>query len=103
LDHCGPLKPLARSADWLGNEMDISPDPQAHHIEAALEASCETLVALELMRAAARDGDPISNQARHAIKSLRRAITELRSSSEEPVSALAYGFVLGDVELASGR
>jgi hypothetical protein len=56
--------------------------------------SCETLLALELIGANAANEDRLKLETRPAIKSLRRAITELRKASAEPTSALAYGFVL---------
>ena len=65
------------------------------HLEAAIEASCETLVALQVISEAAPDDDRLNRQARRAIRSLRRAIHELRTERSERASALAFGFVVG--------
>lgn len=67
-----------------------SPD----HLDPALEASCEALVALQLMRTLG--GDQIQGaegQMSRAIKSLRLAIAELRMARIQRASALAHGFV----------
>ena len=64
------------------------------HLEAAIEASCETLVTLQMIREAAPDDDGLRSQTRRAIGSLRRAISELRTERAERASAVAYGFVV---------
>jgi len=64
------------------------------HIEAALEASCDTLVALEVIVALASCDRRGKEQATRAIKSLQRAISELRLAYDEHVSPLARGFVI---------
>lgn len=68
-----------------------SPD----HLEAAIEASCETLVALQLIGETAADQEGVGAQTRRAIRSLRRAIDELRTERAERASAVAFGFVVG--------
>jgi hypothetical protein len=74
--------------------------PALGHLEAALESSCATLIALEATRAQDRavrhDAGPIEGQIADAIASLRAAITELRAMHEIETSTLAFGFVLGD-------
>jgi hypothetical protein len=66
------------------------------HFQAALEASCEALVELELgcsQRNGA--GEPRPQPAAEAIELLRRAIGELRTlTGGEGVSVLALGFVM---------
>jgi hypothetical protein len=64
------------------------------HLEAALEASCEALVGLQLTRQVG--GEAVKAQADQAIDSLRRAIVELRAARGEDQSALAHGFVTGE-------
>jgi hypothetical protein len=64
------------------------------HLEAALEASCDTLVTLQLIRS--RGGDDVGGAEGHvtrAIRSLRRAIAELRLAGAQDANALALGFV----------
>lgn len=66
------------------------------HLEAALEASFDTLVALALIQTWGADAIwGAEGQATEAIKSLRRAIAELRSACAHRSSALAHGFVIG--------
>lgn len=73
--------------------------PALYHLEAALESSCATLVALEATRAqergSARDTGPIQGQIGDAIESLRAAIAELRAMHDVETNVLAFGFVLG--------
>lgn len=76
--------------------MNYATVPHARHIEAALEASCETLVTLTLISTATREDERLRDQSDRAINSLRRVIAELRKASTEPASVLSYGFVLGD-------
>jgi len=72
--------------------------PALRHLEAALESSCATLLALEATRAQdherARDTVPIQGQICDAIESLRTAIAELRAMHEVETNLLAFGFVL---------
>ncbi len=67
------------------------------HLRAATEASCEALLAIELLEAA--DGPERSVQDRlhltQATASLRRALAELRLASTDPPGVLTLGFVLG--------
>lgn len=60
-------------------------------LEAAVEASCEALIELQLIRAAG--GEEVKVHANRAIDSLRRAIVELRAARGERPSVLAPGFV----------
>jgi len=73
--------------------------PALRHLEAALESSCATLIALEATRAhdreSARDACPIQGQIGDAIQSLRTAIAELRAMHDVETNMLAFGFVLG--------
>jgi hypothetical protein len=73
--------------------------PALGHLEAALESSCATLIALEATRAqdreGARDTGPIEGQIGNAIASLRVAIAELRAMHGVETNMLAFGFVLG--------
>ena len=70
-----------------------------HHLEAALEATCATLIALESARLGTRDssGDTYAAQCqvRNAIASLREAMAALRALHDVETSILAFGFVLG--------
>ena len=76
-------------------------DPLDHeagpdHLDAALEASCDTLVALQSIRALGADEiKGAEGQATRAIKSLRRAIAELRKLRRQHADALSLGFVIG--------
>jgi hypothetical protein len=65
----------------------LAPD----RLEAVLQASCETLIALQVIRAGAHG--EVKTYAEQAIDSLRRAVVELRAASGEEPSALAHGFV----------
>jgi hypothetical protein len=76
------------------------PTPSAlDHFEAALEASCETLITLQLMRALVIEPSEnvahLEAETNRAITSLRRAIVELRLASGEEPGLLPVGFVLG--------
>ncbi len=68
----------------------IDPDRR----EAALEANCATLIALELLCAVAGDNADGTRPLEHQIILVKRRITELRGAAPEPYGALAYGFVL---------
>jgi len=69
------------------------------HLEAALESSCATLIALEATRAQEREGARetglVRGQIGDAIESLRAAIEELRAMHDVEPNVLAFGFVLG--------
>jgi hypothetical protein len=80
------------------------PDPHESHMpvdhyEAALEASCDTLITLRLIRASATGPSAevggIDGQIARAIRSQRRAIAELRLAKTEPGETPILGFVLG--------
>ena len=85
------IRRFGPKAPWMNDPADTS----ASHVEAALEASCETLVTLELIETNAGGDERLGAQARLAIEQLRRAIAELREACDEPSNALGYGFVLG--------
>ena len=77
--------------------------PESHtaddHYQAALEASCDTLITLQLLRASATGssaevGD-VEGQITLAIRSQRRAIAELRLAKTEPGNTPVIGFVTG--------
>ena len=76
--------------------MSDQSDPRvtSDHLEAALEASCDTLIALQMIRALAHGQGLLERHATQAIKSLQCAIAELRNVREAEASALAFGFVL---------
>jgi hypothetical protein len=67
--------------------------PALDHLEAALEASCATLMALEATRLVTQDGG-VHGEIRQAIASVRRAIAEMRALHDVETSVLAFGFVL---------
>jgi hypothetical protein len=80
--------------------IDPSAPPKAlPHVEAALEASCESLITLQLMRALVIEPPEeigrLEAQTNRAIKSLRRAMAELRLACGEQPNMLPVGFVLG--------
>lgn len=72
------------------------------HLEAALEESCATLIALESAKLAG--GEPAANASAvqghvsKAIGAVRHAISEMRALHEVETSTLAFGFVLADPE-----
>ena len=77
------------------------PTPIVDHLEAALEATCGTLIALESMgtRAGEFAGEISALKANvaRATSELRDAISELRSLRGERTSTLAFGFVVESV------
>jgi hypothetical protein len=76
--------------------------PALGHLEAALEESCATLMALESARLGGAEGavNPPAIQAQiiRAIACVRNAMSELRALHEVETSMLAFGFVLADPE-----
>jgi hypothetical protein len=80
--------------------MDIK--PALRHLEAALEASCASLMALEATSLAdghsALDESVVKGQIGDAIVSVREAMSELRALHEVEASVLSFGFVLADRE-----
>ena len=68
--------------------------PALDHLEAALEASCASLIALESIRDKAVDARPIHDQVTRAVESVRAAIAELRAVHDSETSMFAFGFVL---------
>jgi hypothetical protein len=72
--------------------------PVNHHV-AALEASCDTLITLQVIRAASVElgavGGDVESLIKRAIRSQRRAITELRLARSESEEMLILGFVIG--------
>ena len=73
-----------------GPNLSLAPDCT----EAALEASCATLVALQLLGASADDDPHGTRQLTGHITSVRRAIAELRAARGETSNPLAFGFVM---------
>jgi hypothetical protein len=75
------------------------------HMRAATEASCDALLAIELLEAA--DGPERSIQDRlhlsQAAASLRQAIAELRLASADSPGVLTFGFVLGTERVTMRR
>ena len=79
--------------------------PALGHLEAALEASCASLMALEAARLTNTPGSvdgtaAVQVQIAGAIASVRDAMSELRAMHEVETSMFAYGFVLADPEVA---
>jgi glycerate kinase len=76
--------------------------PALGHLEAALEETCATLMALESARAAGGEGaahaSAIQGQISRAIACVRNAMSELRAMHDVETSMVAYGFVLADPE-----
>jgi hypothetical protein len=68
--------------------------PALDHLEAALEASCASLIALESIRDQAVDARPVHDQVTRAVESVRAAIAELRAVHDSETSMFAFGFVL---------
>jgi hypothetical protein len=72
--------------------------PALDHLEASLQASCATLIALQSARLAMHDklehAHVIEAQIGEAIASLGEAIRELRALGNGDASGLAFGFVL---------
>lgn len=98
----------------LGAITDLfEPRSNLEHYEAALEASCDALIALQLISASAagssakaRGAEVQSSRAikslRRTIKSLRRAIEEMRATSSEGANTPIVGFVLDTAPGHSG-
>jgi hypothetical protein len=84
----------------IGESRDIQ--PALRHLEAALEESCATLMALESARMAGGEatmnGSAMQGHISKAIASVRNAISEMRALHEVETSMLAFGFVLADPE-----
>ena len=68
--------------------------PALAHLEAALEASCASLIALESIRDQAVDARPVHDQITRAVESVRAAIADLRAVHDSDTSMFAFGFVL---------
>jgi len=86
----------SRSGRQHRHEMDSSAGQRDRWLDAALEASCEALLRLELIGAGAAAKGTVERHAREAAESLRSAIDLLRRARETRGHALAHGFVLGD-------
>jgi hypothetical protein len=85
----------------IGETRDIQ--PALGHLEAALEETCATLMALEAARVAGQGGaapPAIQRQLGRATACVRNAMSELRALHDIETSMLAYGFVLSDPEWA---
>jgi hypothetical protein len=78
--------------------------PALGHLEAALEETCATLMALESARMAggeaAMNASAMQGHISTAIASVRHAISEMRALHEVETSTVAFGFVLADPEWA---
>lgn len=72
--------------------------PGLNNIEAALEASCATLVALERLRAFAANDPHRTAHLTREIDLIRRALEELRRAHETARHPLDYGFVLAEAD-----
>ena len=68
--------------------------PALGHLEAALEASCASILALDSIRDEALDARSIYAQITRGVEALRAAINELRAVHDAETSMLAFGFVL---------
>ena len=68
--------------------------PALGHLEAALEASCASILALDSIRDEALDARSIYAQITRGVEALRAAINELRAVHDTEISMLAFGFVL---------
>ena len=68
--------------------------PALGHLEAALEASCASLIVLESTRDGVVDVRAVHGQITRAVESLRSGIAELRAAHHVETSMLAFGFVL---------
>lgn len=67
----------------------------SQYVEAALEASCDTLMALEVIQTLAAQEEVARLQTLRTIRLTRRVIDELRFIRErEPTNLLSRGFVL---------
>jgi hypothetical protein len=81
--------------------------PALGHLEAALEATCATLMALESASLgdteAAAEASAARGQIRKAMTSLRNAMSELRALHDVETSMLAFGFVLADPKWSRTR
>ncbi len=78
--------------------------PLLDNIEAAIDATCGTLMSLESINvpAAMADVENVQGHVAKAILSLRHAIGELRGAQQRGASGLALGFVLARERRASG-
>lgn len=67
------------------------------HIQAAVEASCDALLALQLIRAriGTRADAGVEPELSQAIVSVRQTIEELRSAYGDDAGVLTLGFVVG--------
>ena len=67
------------------------------HIQAALEATCDALLALQVVRAraGARAEADVEPELSQAIDAVREAIGELRSACPGDASVMTLGFVVG--------
>jgi hypothetical protein len=81
--------------------------PALGHLEAALEETCATLIALESAKLAGGEAganaSAVQGQISKAIASVRNAMSELRAMHEVETSTLAYGFVMADPEWSRTR
>jgi hypothetical protein len=72
------------------------PSLPSDHLDAALDASCGTLITLQSILTSARPVSSVQPQLTGAIDSLRQAIKELRLLRAQEGDWLAFDFVLAD-------
>ena len=90
-----------RICGFIPSQMTDLPESQTSmdHYEAALEASCDALITLRVIRASATSSCPevedVEGHITRAINSQQRAIVELRLAKAEPGNPPVIGFVLG--------
>jgi hypothetical protein len=81
--------------------------PAVGHLEAALEETCATLMALESAKLAggeaAMNAAAVQGHISRAIAAVRDAISEMRALHDVETSTLAFGFVLADPEWSRTR
>ena len=79
------------SVSLSASHLSLAPD----WLEAALEAACATLIALQLLRASAADDAQATRRLTHEIQSVRQAIAALRAARGGD-AVIGHGFVLDD-------
>lgn len=87
------LKPTASAGLMSGSPSPWDPES----LEAALEAGCATLVALQRLRLSSAEDPARTDRLTRDIDSVRRGIAELRSTLAKAANPLDYGFVLAAV------
>ena len=72
------------------------------HCDAALEASCDALIVLQVIDALAINLSDVRNAVRVAIEATSRAISELRRARTVRGNPITVGFVLAGNERGAG-